>query len=139
MCARAFLQVRSNFLVALVCVVLFCRAVGTHRALRWPIFWLISACMTVELILYFTVRALIIFMEWCAFGMRRRERIAKFKGVRTFAEWRAAAEALDTLEGRDEWRLENASAEYDWRHIETLLEKLTAGLELYYNTTSILL
>jgi len=96
----AFLQVWRTLLASLAVVVLFCRLVGTHRALRWPIFWVISSVMAFDLLLYLGVRSLLGFMEWCAFRMRR-QRAVLWRNT-TYAEWRQSAETLDRAEGR-EW------------------------------------
>jgi hypothetical protein len=120
----SFLQVWRTLLISLAVVVLFCRLFGTHRALRWPMFWFISFLMAFDLLLYLGVRALLWFMEWCAFGMRWQR--AVLWRTTTYAEWRKSAEAQDRAEGREAWRSAPKADEYDWRHIEQLTNGLAS-------------
>jgi NTE family protein len=41
-----------------------------------------------------------------------------------YATWRAAAEDLDTLQGLDEWKQEEASEDYDWKLIKSRLGQI---------------
>ncbi|MES0873538.1 DUF3336 domain-containing protein [Sinimarinibacterium thermocellulolyticum] len=54
----------------------------------------------------------------------KRQLSRDLQNATTYAEWRAAAEALDRLDGYDEWRDADASADYDWRLIRARLRQV---------------
>jgi len=120
----AMLSVRPTLLAGLAAAAIFCRLVGTHRALRWPIFWLISSLMALDLVLYLLVRLVLCGMEWVV-GMRRRGHVLRRSA--SYEEWRGHAATLDRAEGRELWRQEPKAQEYDWRHCLTLTKQMAAA------------
>ncbi|MEW6167653.1 MAG: DUF3336 domain-containing protein [Pseudomonadota bacterium] len=55
---------------------------------------------------------------------KKRELLKEMKHATEYRAWREAAEALDRLEGRDEWREDDTSDDYDWRLIRARLRQV---------------
>lgn len=53
-----------------------------------------------------------------------REAHKTLKTATDYATWRQAAETLDTLDGNDDWKAQDDSADYDWRLIRAKLQRL---------------
>ena len=97
-----------------------------HLLLRMPLCFLFGAILFVEAIAYFTVRAVVIVLE---FFLARRasstsELHAKRRSATTFEEYHAACKEVDESEGRGSWRRNPRSQHYD----STLLISLTKRL-----------
>ncbi|KAK5136212.1 hypothetical protein LTR08_003819 [Meristemomyces frigidus] len=54
----------------------------------------------------------------------RQLQLLRLQGAKTCEEWEEAASELDHLEGRNEWKEQDASEEYDYELVQTRLERL---------------
>ena len=109
--------------IALTAAAAVCRAFGTHRILKWPIFWLLGALIAVDLFLYVIVRLMI------ALCSRRPDRA--LMEAESYEQWLAAANEADKREGRDEWRREPESDEFDYRQVQATTERLAKARETH--------
>ena len=112
--------------VAAAATALACRMLGTHRVLRWPIFLLIASCIAFDIVCYVLVRLAIRTMH--SLGPIRKRELA-LEQCQTYEDWLAAAKEADTEEGRDVWRAQPQSDEYDWRHISATVQRLRSARE----------
>lgn len=55
---------------------------------------------------------------------KKRDLLKDMKFATDYASWREAAEVVDRLEGRDEWRADDTSDDYDWRLIRARLRQV---------------
>lgn len=118
----AMQSLRLEYVLGLLgVVVVACRAYGTHRVLKWPIFLSLCLLMIVDLVAYTVVRVLI--------HLLTRHAEPAVEDAQTYKDWRLAAERADREEGRDSWRYEDASEEYDWRHVKATTERLRRARE----------
>jgi TAG lipase/steryl ester hydrolase/phospholipase A2/LPA acyltransferase len=54
----------------------------------------------------------------------KRQLSRDLQNATDYASWRGAAEELDRLDGRDDWRDDDASGDYDWRLIRARLRQV---------------
>ncbi|WP_248679623.1 DUF3336 domain-containing protein [Sinimarinibacterium sp. CAU 1509] len=55
---------------------------------------------------------------------KKRELLKDMRNALDYASWREAAEIVDRMDGRDDWRSEDASSDYDWRLIRARLRQV---------------
>ncbi len=55
---------------------------------------------------------------------KKRNLLNAMRFATDYASWREAAEALDRIEGRDDWRADDTSDDYDWRLIRARLRQV---------------
>ena len=100
---------------------LTCRIFGTHRTLKWPIFLFLTSLIFVDLVFYVLVRL--------GIGLFSRGGERTLEEAKDFDQWFRAATVRDHEEGRDSWRAEDASRQYDWRHVMATTERLRVARE----------
>ncbi|WFD30622.1 Bud site selection protein 6 [Malassezia sp. CBS 17886] len=103
---------------------------AVHRAVRWPLFALVSLVIGFEFVLYLAARALVLLGE--AVGARTTPQAVarqRMEHAHTYAEWKRAAMELDRLLGHDAWRAQDASVFYDWRIIQRVIAALKVTRE----------
>lgn len=96
-----------------------CRILGTHQVLKWPVYFLLCLLIAVDMLAYVVVRI--------AIGLLTPSEPSALENPATYSDWLAAAQRTDDSEGRTAWKLEDASDEYDWRHVKATTERLRAA------------
>jgi len=104
---------------ASVVLAVFCRIHGTHRVLKWPVYFALLVLIFVDFVAYIFVRV--------AIGLLTPRDPVALEAAKTYNEWRAAAEKADIQEGRDKWKRIDESIDYDWRHVKATTERLRAA------------
>lgn len=97
-----------------------------NRVLRWPILLLIFAIMLIEFAAYLIVRAAVIIYEssgllWPGRAMELRRAMSE---ATTYAEFKAAALALDQYLGNDTWRKRIDSLDHDYDAVARTARRL---------------
>ena len=97
-----------------------CSVFGTHRILKWPIFIFLALLIWVDFVLYVVVRTLI-------FLFSRAD--TPLKDATDYKSWLTAARKADVDEGRDQWRHEEKSRDYDWAMVKATTQRLRKARE----------
>uniref|UniRef100_A0A7S2P954 PNPLA domain-containing protein n=2 Tax=Leptocylindrus danicus TaxID=163516 RepID=A0A7S2P954_9STRA len=98
------------------------------RVLRWPILGFTYLMISVELVLYTTLRLFIKFLELIFASPKHRSLRKKMDYSKSYSEWFDTAQALDASQGRDVWQNTNADEStcrhYNWIFIRELMGDL---------------
>ena len=96
-----------------------------YGLLRWPLLCVLFTLITLDFWLYVETRQLVNAIEslWTWRGRSRALR-RRLRRASTYAEWKRAALELDAYHQHDTWKLQDASALYDWQFVNRVVGRL---------------
>lgn len=102
---------------------------SAHALLRWPLFIVLCLVFGLSMVLYLATRGLVKFMErLCATAAVRRVK-KSMAGATSYEEWRAAAEELDRMTGRNSWKAALHSRYYAYKFVAAATAELRTALD----------
>lgn len=96
-----------------------------YSLLRWPLLCVLFTLITLDFWLYVETRQLVNAIEslWTWRGRSRTLR-RRLRRASTYSEWKRAALELDAYHQHDTWKLQDASALYDWQFVSRVVGRL---------------
>eukprot|EP00808_Paulinella_micropora_P001121 g40781.t1 len=102
---------------------------GTQWFMKWPVLLVVGFILFVEGAIYLFARLMISAYENLSFCLRcssSRSMMREMDSAQDYAHWEAAAQTLDRLEGRDQWKSTPSSGYYDYGQVAAVLDEINA-------------
>jgi len=102
---------------------------SAHAVLRWPLFFVLCLIFSATMVLYLATRALVSCLEWLFATHAVRSLKRRMAGASSYEEWRAAAEELDRVTGRNAWKAALQSRYYAYKFVAAATAELRTALD----------